>query len=244
MKRAFLFVSLLSGLGLGTALAADLPVYVKTPAPQVAAPIFDWTGFYVGGHAGYGWAKKSWRWEDFDTPPTVFVGAGSHSANGFLGGGQIGFNVQHGSTVFGVEVQASWSDLDANHVTPPIPFQVRLHTEINFLASAAARLGYSNGPSLWYLKGGAAYVREKFGLSDVPSGPVAWDSQNRWGWVVGAGYEYAFSNNWSGKLEYSYMDFRRKSSTFPVELDLSRWDVGQKVHSVMMGINYRFAVGQ
>ena len=107
MRRVKLALLGLAGATMfsGAAMAADLsrPVYKAPPAG--ALPVtYDWTGFYVGGHIGYGWADKSWQ-------DLVGFGTVSHKADGFLGGGQAGFNYQTGMFVLGVEGDVSWADI-------------------------------------------------------------------------------------------------------------------------------------
>src|SRR2546421_9628402 len=90
----------------GAAMAADIsrPVYKAPPAG--ALPVtYDWTGFYVGGHVGYGWAQKEWQ----DSFGLFNV---SNTPNGFLGGGQAGFNYQIGQFVLGAEGDFSWTGIN------------------------------------------------------------------------------------------------------------------------------------
>ena len=95
MKRSLLVVSALLVAGALPALAADLPV--KAPiAPPVPVPT--WTGFYVGLHAGYGWSDVDWQEGGFSA---------SHSGEGALAGGQVGFNLQAGRLVYGIEADLS-----------------------------------------------------------------------------------------------------------------------------------------
>ena len=106
MRRGLLALVGLAGAAMvsGAAMAADIsrPVYKAPPAG--ALPVaYDWTGFYVGGHVGYGWADKDWR--------DAFGLVTTHSADGFLGGGQAGFNYQINQFVLGVEGDVSWANL-------------------------------------------------------------------------------------------------------------------------------------
>src|SRR5262245_48744607 len=105
-------VGLAAATMFGTAaMAADIarPVYKAPPAG--ALPVaYDWTGFYIGGHVGYGWADKSWT--------DSFGLATSHTSDGFLGGGQVGFNYQVNQFVFGVEGDVSWANLSGNSSIP------------------------------------------------------------------------------------------------------------------------------
>src|SRR3954463_15721237 len=102
--RSLIVLAGLAGAMISTgAMAADIsrPVYKAPPAG--ALPVaYDWTGFYIGGHVGYGWADKTW------SDPFNF-GTVSHNADGFLGGGQAGFNYQVGQFVFGAEGDFTWS---------------------------------------------------------------------------------------------------------------------------------------
>ena len=106
MRRGLLALVGLAGAAMfsGAAMAADIsrPVYKAPPAG--ALPVtYDWTGFYIGGHVGYGWADKDWR--------DAFGLATTHKADGFLGGGQVGFNYQINQFVLGVEGDVSWANL-------------------------------------------------------------------------------------------------------------------------------------
>ena len=83
----------------GTALAADMPV----KAAPIVAVGYDWSGVYVGVHAGYGGGMKDW-----DARTTDFV------ARGALVGGQVGINRQISSFVFGLELDGSWADMSGS----------------------------------------------------------------------------------------------------------------------------------
>ena len=105
MKKFLLTGVALAALACGPALAADLPARRAMPvkAPEPVATGYDWSGFYIGAHAGGGWSERCF----------TFAGAsdGCHDADGWLGGGQVGFNVQSGQWVFGVEFSGSWADI-------------------------------------------------------------------------------------------------------------------------------------
>jgi outer membrane immunogenic protein len=164
----------LTTAGISAASAADLPFRAAPPAPMIAAvPVFTWTGFYVGVNAGYGWQNN-------DNNSSIFVPAGTFvtapaasgtvtfaddEGEGFVGGGQIGYNHQIGSFVFG---------------------------------TVRARAGVAFGQALVYATGGFAYGgaddnNDRFGLVN--------DDDVRTGWVLGAGMEYAFTNNLTLGLE-------------------------------------------
>jgi outer membrane immunogenic protein len=246
----------------GAAQAADLPTKAPVYKAPVAAP-FSWTGFYIGGHAGYGWGDK--KWSDFFDPlnPTdrTFGPDASYHVNGPLGGGQIGYNFQYGWTVFGIEADASAADIkgfgnnDPFQVLGPSGFgcldlNAGCTTKIDALGTITARLGVAVDRVLFYAKGGAAWVHEKHTVraSDPQlPGPeanfTATTSQTRWGWTAGAGVEYALSNNWSAKIEYNYLDFGKDQVAFDLPLP-NGFDVAgtlhQTMHVVKGGLNYRF----
>jgi len=249
------------------AQAADLPrkapVY-KAP-PVVAA--FSWTGFYIGGHVGYGWGKtKLNNFFDPLNPGTTYPGSdASYDTDGFLAGGQIGYNWQTGNLVLGLEADASWTDIkgsgsnDPLTVGGPIPlgscldFEGSCTTKIEALGTITGRLGFAADRALFYAKGGAAWVHEKHTFrASNPADPTdpftnfgATTKKTRWGWTVGAGIEYAFSNNWSGKIEYNYLDFGDEKIGFSgFAFPNNNFGVGasfdEHIHVVKGGINYRF----
>ena len=236
------------------AFAADLavktPVY-KAPPASVG---YNWSGFYIGGHIGYGWADKDW---------TFLSGAGgltcagvlaannrcdnSHRPDGFLGGVQAGFNWQIDHWLIGVEGQWSWTDWHASSALSNDGTD-RFHTRVNWVATGAVRLGWAVNRALLYVKGGGAWANEKHWLADLGGEflnpefltPIF---TTRLGWMVGVGGEYAFWNNWSVKLEYDYMDFGTKNYTLYDVTGSGYWesyDVGQKIQIIMLGVNYRF----
>jgi outer membrane immunogenic protein len=258
MKRALtLGIGVLALLG-GTfaAGAADLGARPIGKAPLVAPPIlYNWSGFYIGGHIGGVWGDKDWV--DLTPPPTA---DGGHEVSGFLAGGQIGFNWQAGSWVFGVEGQFSWTNADGEHfsgaaaVAPCFPGAglvaggTTCGTEMNWLGTAAVRIGYAFNNVLLYAKGGFAFADEEYFLIDTATGGLVVNARaddTRTGWMVGAGVEYGFTPNWSFKVEYNYMDFGADSFALvdPVLGVTFDKEIDQQLHVVKAGINYRFNWG-
>jgi outer membrane immunogenic protein len=246
MKKLLLTSVSLSMLVLaGAANAADLSrpaPYYKAPAP--VEPIFSWTGFYIGAHVGYGWASKDW-----DQTFSSFGLALDHSTaatkpQSFLGGGQIGFNWQSGQFVFGLEADGSWTDA-SDCGSPHLVFtSYNGCNQINWYATGTARVGYAVDRALFYVKGGVAFVDEEQNITFRNVVTTDTPSEVRVGWTVGAGIEYALAPNWSIKGEYNFMDFGTENYTFnyganPAGL-VERWDIGQQVHVVKFGVNYRF----
>lgn len=192
-------------------------------------PVFSWTGFYIGGHAGYGWSK--------------FTGNGTFgvdtvNAKGFLAGAQLGYNYQIGQFVIGVEGDYSWANV--KYETPL--FAGTLTLKNDYFITAAARLGYSFDRFLVYGKVGGAWTRDKWDGTDGTGGTVT-GKFNRTGWMVGAGAEYAIWNNWSAKLEYNYLMFPSITPTLTTTGTLTvvgTANVKLNTHIVKAGLNYRF----
>ena len=220
------FVAFLSVV---SASAADLrPVY-KAPAYLDPAPIFSWTGFYIGAHAGYGWSRLS---------GSGTFGTGSADLKGFLAGGQIGYNYQFGQYVVGIEGEYSWADVEHEEAL----FAGTLSVKNDYFITAAARLGYAFDRFLVYGKLGGAWTRDKWDANDGLGG-TATGNFNRNGWLFGVGAEYALTNNWSAKLEYNYLRFPSISPTLMTTGGLvvtGAGDIKLDTHIVKAGINYRF----
>jgi outer membrane immunogenic protein len=217
------------------ALAADIPPGPPPAAPYyrpAPPPIFTWSGFYLGLHAGGAFGKKEWS-------DPVFGSFGSHDVSGAIVGGQLGFNVQAAWAVFGVEVDASWAGLKGSHNPLAIP-GITAETKVDFLGTIAGRAGVAFDMALLYLKAGGAWAHDKYDIT-LAGVTGANASETRFGWMIGAGLEYAFAPNWSAKIEYNYLDFGNKSVTFTGIGGLTgATDINQNINIVKAGFNYRF----
>lgn len=210
---ALLFASLVTQ-------AADFPgLSYKAP---VYAPVYaSWSGFYVGLNAGYGFATSHW-----DVP------AVSASPRGALAGGTIGYNLQTGTWLWGMEGDVSFSGMkgsaDCGGGAP-------CETKNSWLATARGRLGYA-GATNWlpYVTGGAAFGDIKASNSLLASSA----SKTAVGWTLGAGVEYAMWSNWSVKLEYLYVDLGKFGCG--IACGAATDNVSFKANLVRAGLNYRF----
>src|SRR3954453_12747977 len=171
------------GMAAGPASAADLaarPVYTKAPPPMVAAA-YDWSGFYIGANGGWGTSRKCW---DAATTGGVFLGAeGCHDANGGVAGGQIGYRWQSASWVFGVEGQGNWADFKGDNISAIPGFGLRNQSKIDAFGLITGQIGYAWNNALFYVKGGAAVVGDRYRTFDVATG-LEFDrasDQTRWG---------------------------------------------------------------
>lgn len=241
MKRHLLAIMTASIMSTAVASAADMPVKYVPPAPM-----FNWSGFYLGAHVGGTWGTTESEINSISVPG-LFALAGftlpvsSQSFNGFVGGGQIGWNWQSGIVVFGVEGELSATNAKG---TAPCLLVLSCKTEQNWLATAAGRLGLADGRDLYYVKGGAAWSHNTYSANlNLLAGLNTEVSDNRWGWLVGAGIEHAFAGGLSAKLEYEYADYGSRDYHFPLAI-IVPIDVGTKIreyqHVVKIGVNYRF----
>ena len=212
-------------------MAADMRMPVKAPPAPVQTYGYNWTGFYIGGHVGGAWAEKDWVAEGFGP-------LGSQKIDGFIGGGQVGFNYQVGALVWGVEADFSWANLDGSF-TDTVFFGDNT-TTVKWFGTVTGRIGYAWDRTLLYVKGGGAWVRDVYAITD-DSGFFAETRETRWGWTVGAGLEYGLTPNWSVKVEYNYLDFGTERIRFAPDFGAPfERDADQQIHVVKFGINYRF----
>jgi outer membrane immunogenic protein len=234
MKKFLLGTVALVALGATVpALAADLGARTPyTKAPVYAAPLYNWTGFYIGGHIGGAFSSDN----NFNGLVT-----GNNSNGRFLGGLQAGADYQFAPNwVVGIEGQYSW--LGSNN-SVIFPNQYVYTNNQRALGSVTGRVGYTWGPGLLYVKGGYAYSdnNETMALAGAPA-VFAFDSNHSNGYTVGAGLEYMFAPNWSAKAEYQYYNFGSSRFVTPVGLiPLGSFTTDDQ--TVKVGVNYRFNVG-
>jgi outer membrane immunogenic protein len=233
--------------------AADIPSPMATKAPVVAPMRPAWTGCYLGGHGGWGWGRKDVADGVLVPGFEIFQGFDDH-IDGFLGGVQGGCNYQFAPNwLVGVEGDWSWSDIKGDFSRDPFfsgkgsntgTFSVRT----TWVATLAGRVGYTWERWMLYGKAGAAWAHDNYNLIGQEAQPFSANgSETRGGWVVGAGVEYAFWNNWSAKLEYDFMDFGNRSvgltNIFRGDSSSVSIDVDQRIQVLKFGINYRFVPG-
>jgi outer membrane immunogenic protein len=258
LRNAAAAVMLLTSV-VAPAFAADLPARMAVKAPVAVAPVFDWTGFYIGAHVGYGWSDHDVTMvTGSPTFPPGFVYPTSHPS-GVIGGGQVGFNYQIQRWVLGIEGDGSAADMrgSVRAFSPLIAGRYSdLHTKFDWIATLAGRLGFAADNWLFYGKGGVAWAAsggssETYNRAGAVLIATTSPSGTGTGWIVGAGTEYAFSNNWSAKLEYDYIDLGRRTTTTAVvntpafggATNLTDFDRGNRIQMVKLGVNYRFNFG-
>jgi outer membrane immunogenic protein len=223
MKKV-LIGALLAGVAT-SAFAADLPT--SKPAPPMAyapPPIFTWTGFYVGINGFYGAG-------DVHGPNSGVFG----SPSGGMGGVTAGYNYQFGQLVTGIESDFDFGDVSDNKSLAGGDFS-KYH--VSDFATVRGRVGVALDRALLYVTGG--YAGGEIRGTVVDAGIPAAFSNSSWqsGYAVGAGIEYAFTNNVSAKAEYLYSQLGEKTygAADPTLLNRSGLDISM----VRAGINYRF----
>ena len=266
MKKLLLATVALSALA-GSALAADLPYRGAAPAPAfVAVPVFTWSGMYVGVNAGYGFAGDGNITTSGNTPVTVGnVNAGFRPATvknereGFVGGGQIGYNYQIGSLVLGVETDIQYTDLEksTNFLSgrgDPAAFK----SSMDYLGTVRGRIGYAMDRWMIYATGGLAYAEVTnsavFNNFAAPAQVQFLGSRSgtETGYAVGGGVEYAMPTfNFGGsaatfKVEYLYYNLGDRNVTvagiLPTNLSNSyNSKFSNDGHIVRAGLNWKFS---
>jgi outer membrane immunogenic protein len=238
---------LLAGVGLmalgvtAPALAADMAArpYTKAP-PPVAAPIYDWTGFYIGANGGWGQSRNCWG---FLPVAGGFISDGCSDRSGGLAGGQIGYRWQTGQFVFGLEGQGDWADLSGSRLSTVDPF-FTLHTRVDGIGLFTGQIGWAWNQALFYVKGGGAVTGNKFDIrTTLLDVSVASGSSTRWGAAVGAGFEYGFAPNWSVGVEYDHLFMGDNNNSFSVVNPIVAGAINrisQDIDMVTVRVNYRF----
>ncbi len=206
--------------------AADLPrPAYKAPMVPYIAP-FTWSGFYVGLNGGYAWGNADIS--------NVFGNFTTNDQNGWLAGVTLGYNLQTGNWVWGIEGDIDYAFIKGN-VSNTIGACGGTGCTITntWFGTARGRIGYAWDRFMPYITGGAAFGGLKF------EGPFGGSStHSSVGWTAGAGVEWAFTHAWSAKLEYLYTDLG--TSTCAASTCFVSTDFDPKINIVRAGINYRF----
>jgi outer membrane immunogenic protein len=247
----------------GSALAADLPSKKMAPMLPPPPPPPLWSGFYVGLNAGYTWDERGNVL--VNSPANIWAvgvsgsGALATSNDGFIGGGQIGYNYQFGQTfVVGVEadiqgVGGGNSSATVGNFVTPVSSTLTASKQLDYLGTVRGRAGYLVSPTLLlYGTGGVAYGQTNLnatvtqtGLNGATGLATVGFSDTRVGWTAGGGVEWLFMPQWSAKAEYLYYDLGRASASNTlafqgVNVGATTVSGGFKGHVVRAGVNYHF----
>lgn len=252
MTKYLVAASAIIAIGLvSSARATDLPVKAPIYKAPALVPVTSWEGFYAGGNVGYGWDPASATFNPstyattllgplggpwVDTGPDSGPVALSVHPKGWLGGGQLGYNWQQNTLVYGLEADFDWSGMKASASAPffvngteggdiaGFTGNVGLQQKLDYFGTVRGRLGWAKDALLLYGTGGLAWGHVKttfntFGvtqnapgqftaaqLAAIQNGGNAQSSGLRAGFAVGAGFEWMVAHNWSVKAEYLYLD--------------------------------------
>jgi outer membrane immunogenic protein len=278
MRKFFVAAGIVAALYGAPSFAADLPVKAP-PMPASPAPVYSWTGFYVGANIGGGWGTPNIGFTANDPATATLFSAGglppggSLTTSGVLGGPQIGYNWQvNRNWLVGIESDFQWSGINGSVSGTNAPFGLGPMTSmederLKWFGTARARLGYLPADRLLtYATGGFAYGRIDHSGSYVNNGatfpftggPITVtciagapcyagsSASTATGWTLGAGFEYALSNNLTVKAEYLYVSLGATSMRetailsvpSPASFNLNYGNSNFNVARV--GFNYRY----
>lgn len=203
----------------GLASAADMPVKGGYAAP------YNWTGLYAGVNGGYAWVNQS--------------GA---TGNGGFGGGQLGYNWQINSIVFGLEADIQAGSIKGTGTATSGGLTITETAKASYFGTARVRVGLAVDRFMPYVTGGLAYTNIKhdgFGVVGVTGAYSA--SNTLAGYALGGGVEMALWDRWTVKGEYLYMNFPGSTNNYatttpPIAVTYTR----PTVSVARLGLNYRF----
>lgn len=235
----------------GPAFAADIPrkSVAITPAIQ-PIPVFSWTGVYVGLSGGYAFdtGKSSLTGSPGLLATGLTPGPARTQGDGFVLGGTIGYNQQFGMFVAGLEADLSYVDLGRTATASIGGLTTTFSQDATYLGTVRGRLGVAFDRVLVYATGGLAYGDQNASTNLAGLGGVWAGGKDsvRFGYTVGAGLEYAVTNNWSAKVEYLYYDLGKANyvspqiagAIIPGVQGNSRADYHGNL--IRAGVNYRF----
>jgi opacity protein-like surface antigen len=247
-------------IAMGPARAADVPsppVVTTLPVKATAALPWSWSGFYAGVHVGAALTTT-----DIADPFGVALFGDEIRSPGFIGGGQIGYNYQLGSMVFGIEADVSGDVSNGTNTCFAVSGLIvssNCRVRPDLYATLTGRFGYAIGRTMLYAKGGAAWtdgtVDMFFNQNNLGPGKTnaVFTSSSDFreaGWTIGGGIEYALTPAWSAKFEYDYLNFSNHNVATPYVAGVLAGftapvaGASEQVHQVKFGLNYRFGAPQ
>jgi outer membrane immunogenic protein len=235
-------VGVLIGLGAtGIASAADMPL----KAPPSAAPVYNWTGCYIGGNVGGGWTRVDTSRVSQDGIGPAFANYGREDDSGFIGGGQAGCDFQTTNVVFGVQGTFDFGSVKGSHALTDFPNFSETNNQ-KAVYTMSGRIGYLWTPAfLGYVKVGTSWMQDKNQVFR-PGGALSESASFVLpGMSAGVGAEWMLTRNWSVFAEYNYLwiedtsgqHFNAAAGLFPPGEVLN---VKQTTQTVLVGVNYKF----
>lgn len=248
MRKFLLAGAAVAALASG-AQAADLGVPRMPIAAAVVSPMFNWTGFYVGGHLGAAFSSSNSGLDVNGYNSTGEV-VPLRSRSSFIGGLALGYNWQFNQVVLGVEGDISYLGYRSSNVSAFFAGDTTYRARSDWFGTLRARFGFAADRALFYVTGGLALSDLKYSVVDATSAPPGTATINASksaavGWTVGAGVEYAFSPNWTAKAEYLYASFGGGTASAVASTNATfnfRFNRTDQ-HIVRLGVNYLFSTG-
>jgi outer membrane immunogenic protein len=266
MNHKLLIAALATGTAMFAtgAMAADLPSSAPPPVAYIApAPVFTWTGFYVGVNAG---ASFNGSDPTFYPNPATLGGAAplsptTSSSAGFTGGGTIGYNWQVNQFVFGVEGDLDYlgrTNVNGTYPTTDVngagSYILSGGNQNQLFGTLRGRVGWAVDRALFYATGGVAFgggsapntisfVNTAGGICATCVYTSTNGSNTNIGAVAGAGLEYAFTQNWSGKVEYLHTFYDNRTIVYAnghLGQSFSTSGYNFDTNIVRVGLNYKF----
>jgi len=200
------------------------------------SPAFNWSGFYAGGQAGFGWDSVNWSNVDLTAEPV------RSKAFGFVGGGQVGYNWQVSQWVVGVEADLLGSDLKNMQPSAVAPGLISYTNKVDMIGTVVGRLGYAMNRSLVYVDGGWATARlTASGVNTVLPDAFATRFHDD-GWTIGAGWDYALDNNWILGVDYKRIELKKttRSGVTDAAIPFTITDIDPKINVLTLRLSYKF----
>jgi outer membrane immunogenic protein len=232
-----------------SAQAADLPLKAVTYKAPISS-VYDWTGFYFGVNAGVGVGSDRTRL----SIPNITSEQTNLSPLGAIGGAQVGYNWQRQNWVLGIETDFQGSSQRDDHTCLFVCVATNRLTfdrKLDWFGTARGRIGYTTGPVLGYFTGGFAYGNVKTTIGETvligpgglpPLRAVSASIENEQvhtGYTIGSGVEAALGGNWTGKLEYLYLDLGSRNATYTFANTPHTVDTRYRDNIFRAGLNYR-----
>lgn len=237
MKRILLAATAVVAVS-SAAVAADAVVV------EPGAAAYNWSGVYVGAQAGYAWGTSPFR-NGSDT----YLEGTDYDPRGFVGGVYAGYNSQlANNVVLGIDADLNaanikrdgtaytWSDSSSG--LSGVYDNVSPHAKMTWNGAVRARVGYAYDRVLPYIAGGVSFGEYKFDLIHNSRGTIFSETPTMTGWNIGAGVDYAATDNLILRAEYRYTDYGSK--TFHELWGEDEGKIRLKTSDIRLGVAYKF----
>ena len=255
MNKYFIATTTAAILSASSAFSADAIIYTDV-SPIAPVSAYDWSGAYLGLNFGYAGGKAKHPY-GITFQAESLGGSLDMNSSGFFGGVQAGWNFQSDQMVYGLEADFQGANIEGTTRVSLNEGASSLNgeagTKLNWFGTVRARLGYTvTDRFLAYATGGLAYGSTKSFMNGqmtcAANGQVictgSFDEsvkKTKAGWTVGAGVEYAVTNNWSVKTEYLYTDLGKANVFSFNDLGMNATiDRKFNFHTARIGFNYKF----